>query len=342
MPPNVILSGTIKEFKAAIELNDVEKIIALLKSPSAEIEANIAADGNGALISASMNGNLDVVNQLLEFPDVVANIATFDNCALRWAAANGHLTVVNRLLEFPAVVANIAADGNGALRWAAQKGQLAVVNRLLEFPAVVTNVAAVKTDALRSAAANGHLAVVNRLLEFPAVVTNVAAANNYALKWAAAKGHLAVVNRLFVAMRPTDINIAIEQHPNLAPLYENFKKETGELFHKMVVVLSGLRQKGIPIDVGALILSQAIPTPYLTRARVGIEKAKKLVNEHFANLHKDIKMKDDVRFEQKRPHDLNRGFKRISHKEEVEVVRKGNDFIQAEEARRKKYNIGKR
>ncbi len=326
--PNVTSSGTIKELKAAIEINNVEKVIALLKSPSAEIKANIAADHNYVLRWVAIRGDLAVVYLLLEFPDVVADIAANGNYTLIWAATNGHIDIVNRLLEFPDIVANVAASNNSALRGAAAYGHLTVVNRLLEFPAVAANIAASDNDALKAATVsghlavvyrllefpdvianspliwatkNGHLALVNRLLEFPDIVANITADNSIALRWAVDRGHLAVVNRLFAAMRPADINIAIELQLHLARLYENFKKETGELFHKMVGVLSGLKQKKVPIDLGAFILSQAMPTPYLTRANVGIEKARKSANEHLANLPKYIKMKDDNRSEQKRP-----------------------------------------
>jgi hypothetical protein len=133
-------------------------------------------------------------------------------------------------------------------------------------------------------------------LEFPAVVANIAFNYYGALRFAAEKGHLDIVKRLFVAMRPADIKTAIEQHPDLAPLYENFKNETGGLFHIMVGTLSGfMKDRGIPSDLGSVILEHIMPTPYLTQPKVdaGFKKARKVANEYLAKFAiADVKMKE--------------------------------------------------
>ncbi|MCS5708548.1 ankyrin repeat domain-containing protein [Candidatus Berkiella cookevillensis] len=128
--------------------------------------------------NAIIEGDLDEVNRLLEFPAVVDNISANNNVALCLAVRDGHLDVVNRLLAFPAVVDNITANNNAALCWAVHNGHFDVVNRLLEFPAVVDNITARDNYALREAAENGHHAIISRLMEFEAVRRAVLAADN--------------------------------------------------------------------------------------------------------------------------------------------------------------------
>ncbi|MBT6538986.1 MAG: ankyrin repeat domain-containing protein [Francisellaceae bacterium] len=145
---------------------------------------------------ACNNGHIDVVNRLLEMPQVLGNATDNDNYALWRSAQNGHLCIVNRLLEIPQVLANATAVNNGALRFAAEYGHLNVVDRLLEIPQVQNNVSAMRSYPFCAAAENGHISVVNRLLEIPDVLANASINHNYPLRAASLKGHLDVVNRL--------------------------------------------------------------------------------------------------------------------------------------------------
>ncbi|MBT6538995.1 MAG: ankyrin repeat domain-containing protein [Francisellaceae bacterium] len=145
---------------------------------------------------ACNNGHLDVVNILLEMPEVVDNAAYNYNHALRVSAQNGYLDIVKMLLEIPAVLSDATAMRNYSLFASASSGHINVVNRLLEIPEVLVHARDNCNYALRMAAENGHLNVVNRLLEIPGVIAAASAKDNYALRMAAENGHLNVVNRL--------------------------------------------------------------------------------------------------------------------------------------------------
>jgi hypothetical protein len=83
--------------------------------------------------------------------------------ALIEAAENGDLAVVNRMLQNPRV--DPTAADNYAIRLAARNGHLAVVNRHLEVgadPTAFQNLAIIDAD-------NGHFAVFERLLLDPRV-----------------------------------------------------------------------------------------------------------------------------------------------------------------------------
>jgi hypothetical protein len=146
-----------------------------------------SADDNYAIRLAAANGQLGVVNRLLE--DARVDPSASDNYALIQAAKNGYLDVVNRLLVHPNV--DPSARDNEAIIWAAENGHLDVVNRLLDHG---VDPSASDNYAILFAATNGQLGVVNRLLEDARV--DPSADNNYAIRLAARHGHLAVVSSL--------------------------------------------------------------------------------------------------------------------------------------------------
>lgn len=145
---------------------------------------------------AVYNGQLDVVNRLLEFNVVQEAIASNKNEALRLAIKAGYPSIVYRLLEFPAVRLAIAVDNNEPLRLAAESGHLGILNRLLSMEAVQASIAALDNAALFAAAQGGHLAVVNRLLEFATVRTALATSGSRVLSIAATYNRADVVNHL--------------------------------------------------------------------------------------------------------------------------------------------------
>lgn len=110
-----------------------------------------------AFREAVREGNLVIVDRLLEIPEIFENAAAeeiryqrgvsrsfediFKNAALLIAANWGHLAIVNRLLEVPVVLEEVAVDNNAILRVAAGMGHLLVVNRLLKCSAVLEKIA---------------------------------------------------------------------------------------------------------------------------------------------------------------------------------------------------------
>jgi ankyrin repeat protein len=62
---------------------------------------NYAEERSRMLILASRDGNIDFVEELLQFPGINVNIQDHNgNTALMFAARNGHTDIVNRLLNY--------------------------------------------------------------------------------------------------------------------------------------------------------------------------------------------------------------------------------------------------
>ena len=140
-------------------------------------------------IAAGM-GNVNIVEMLLNHPDIDVNIGV----PLRYAAVNGHLAMIHRLMQVPAINVN-ATDSNGypALVGAAVIGHVQIIDLLLSHPAIDPNLGTPLTEA----AAQGHLECVAVLLR--ADHMNVNAANldgDTALGLAADYGSLSIVKRL--------------------------------------------------------------------------------------------------------------------------------------------------
>jgi len=92
--------------------------------------ADVHADNDGALIRASKNGHLPVVQFLVEVGH--ADVHADNDYALLWASMNGHLPVVQFLVEVGH--ADVHADNDYALRCASYNGHLPVVQFLQSLP----------------------------------------------------------------------------------------------------------------------------------------------------------------------------------------------------------------
>ena len=173
-------------FTESVKQGDVILLDLLLEDPTVSVDP--AANNNDPIQWASENGHLAGVDRLLQDPRV--NPAAEKNLAIRWAAKNGHLAIVDRLLQDPRV--DPAAEYNWALRYASKNGHLAVVDRLLQDGRV--DPAADSNYAICVASRNGHATVVDRLLQDSRV--DPTAEYNWAIRWASRNGHHAVVERL--------------------------------------------------------------------------------------------------------------------------------------------------
>lgn len=118
--------------------------------------ADVHADNELALISASHTGRTDVVKTLVS---AGAYIHASEGLALYTAAAAGHADVVRVLLA-----AGAAAHGYGeqALAIACTHGWSAVVRHLIDAG---TNIRTYHDQPLRYAACNGHLHIMHLLVE---------------------------------------------------------------------------------------------------------------------------------------------------------------------------------
>jgi len=118
-------------------------------------KADITAQENRPLWSASYAGHLDIVKFLVENK---ADIISRDNGPILMASANGHLETVKFLLENRA---NVEADNNFPIRTSSLRGRLDMVKFLVENKADIT---AEDNRSVRNASRHGHLEIVKFLL----------------------------------------------------------------------------------------------------------------------------------------------------------------------------------
>ena len=117
------------------------EIIQILVSKGANVGA-LDSSNHTPLRSACYEGRLSVINFLLSFdtisnkPHIGEELAVNKNYALRMAAKKGDLEMLNKLLAYPEVVAEIAIDNNVILREARNNSHRHIEDRLLQFPEV--------------------------------------------------------------------------------------------------------------------------------------------------------------------------------------------------------------
>ena len=160
--------------------------------------------GYTALMIASQNGHLEVVQALLA-AKADANAKMADNVtALIYASQNGHLEVVRALLAAEADVNAQAANGRTALIQASQDDHLEVVRALLAARADVNAKMANGVTALFIASQDGYLELLQALLASMADVNAKRSDGYTALMIASQNSHLDVVQALLAAR--ADVN----------------------------------------------------------------------------------------------------------------------------------------
>lgn len=137
---------------------------------------------------ASLTGNIDVINRLLDYKELDPSLS--DNYAIRMAAKNGYTEVVKRLLLDKRV--DPSSKNNFALQVSSNSGLIDIINILLTDERV--DPSANNNYAINAASQHGHIETVNRLLGDKRV--DPSANNNYCIRIAAKNGHLDVVDRL--------------------------------------------------------------------------------------------------------------------------------------------------
>jgi ankyrin repeat protein len=138
-----------------------------------------------------MHGHTEVVRELLRRVDP----SVHENLALLWASFNGHVEVVQLLLQDPRV--NPAAQKNAPIRHASYHGYAEVVRVLLKDPRVDPAVS--DNKPIRLAAENGHVEVVRVLLRDSRV--DPATAGYEAFRCASINGRDEVVRALIAEGR---------------------------------------------------------------------------------------------------------------------------------------------
>ena len=134
------------------------------------------ADGKTALITASENGQTEIVKLLLHVkadPNLAAAVAepTFGTTALILASQNNHANIVDVLLSAGANANQADANGKTPLIAASEMGHPAIVELLLKNGAHVNAQTKQNVTALMLAAYEGHVPVVQVLLKAGADLT---------------------------------------------------------------------------------------------------------------------------------------------------------------------------
>lgn len=152
-------------FCAAARIGDDATLNALLSIDEVMDAARTVL--SKSLVAIAAGGNLDVLNRLLDYPEVANTLRTANGeysnfgTALRAAAEKGHFNIVNRLLQFNTPPVTEVR----ALVIAAVGGHRDIVNRLLAcYPNERQN--HVLTQALKAAARGGQLALVEHLMSY--------------------------------------------------------------------------------------------------------------------------------------------------------------------------------
>ena len=252
-----------------------------------------------ALLKASENGHLNIVERILKNPNTVDETDQF--YALGKASENGHLNIVERILKNPNVdptqhynLPFILAEENGHtsicdrllqdkrvrnyedLMIYTKSGDLDQIERLLTVENLDPSIG--DNTAIFRASKYGHLHIVERLLQDKRVKAD--AFDNLPFRSASESGHLAIVDRL---LRCDEIdpncaasNAIVNNHKKVAARilsdrrvmdsgFVGIKEESiKELFiHPRLVGMGGLLLSSISEDLAHEVLEYTISNGYL-------------------------------------------------------------------------------
>lgn len=125
------------------------------------------ADMNDLLVlpRAAERNDFDAVLNMLQRGDTADTEGEDRRAALSFAAANGNMQIMNLLLDHLANVEHRDRFGDTALHWAALNGQVEAVKRLLAAHAQIDDQNGQGTTALMMAINNNRRAVVRVLID---------------------------------------------------------------------------------------------------------------------------------------------------------------------------------
>lgn len=181
--------------RLACRRGDYRRVEALIALPDTDINMRDEADGWTALMEASNEGHVEIVQLLLEVSDIDINAADAAGwTALHLASMWGRSKAVKALVKAPGIDVNARnALGSTALIEAAIDGDNETVQTILEVPMVDVNASAL-ASALDHASAMGYEDIVRMLLAMPDVNVNARNAKGLTcLGWASRRRHRAVV-----------------------------------------------------------------------------------------------------------------------------------------------------
>ncbi|GFR91165.1 ankyrin repeat domain-containing protein 50 [Elysia marginata] len=156
-------------------------------------------DGRIALIQASQEGHLEVVQRLVEAGSTVNHRAHDGKTAMRVAAVEGHVQVVDFLLTAGTDINYLDADGRSTLYVLALDGNMPMTRLLLSRGALVEAVDVEGRTALHVASWQGNVQVVQALIQHGADVNSEDNDRRTAVQSASWQGHGDVVRILLEA-----------------------------------------------------------------------------------------------------------------------------------------------
>ena len=160
------------------------------------VNDNQGREGETALMIASEEGHVDVVDCLLSLGADVNTVNWMGETALMWASSGERVDVVDRLLAAGADANAVDMVGSSALIAAALKGNVPIIDRLVVHGADFNHRNEMGWSALMWASKNGHIEVVDRLLSLGCDVNGQNARGMTALMFACASEEIEIVRLL--------------------------------------------------------------------------------------------------------------------------------------------------
>lgn len=160
---NLLIQALHSEKPSVVEL--------LLKHPYYDINLQTPKDKYTALMYASKWGFTDIVQKMLQHPQINVNIENYENeTALHLACYTQKTDVVELLLQYPNIDVNKKNYKNEtALYFACDNGNIDIVELLLENPSIDVNVQSRNWGftALHEASRKCYTEIVEALLQHP-------------------------------------------------------------------------------------------------------------------------------------------------------------------------------
>ncbi|KAK3098345.1 hypothetical protein FSP39_018639 [Pinctada imbricata] len=183
----------------AAKQNDIDSVTRLLSERRVDINCKNNLDRT-ALHWASANGNLPIIEKLLECG---ADIEAKDKYGMRpvlWAAWFGHLEALKILINTGATPSCTNKQGMGILHCASQNNHISIMNFIVESLETinVNDVEQMERTALHLAAEAGHLEAVMRLIDMRCDANKRDKAGETAMHLAAKSGRSEIIKKLLI------------------------------------------------------------------------------------------------------------------------------------------------
>ena len=177
---------------------------------------------------AAEHGDIDFINTLLKYPEILKILNEGTLYPLYNAIQFGYINITNLLTSLPQVKKNMQGKEGDMLVVAAQHGRHPLIKWLVEVFPIFEKVIAYNTNQpFRLAAEHGHEGTVRFLLKYPEVEALMSAKNNDALKKAAYYKHTNIVNLLL--SNPNVLSLAEKDSAPSVQKYVTLFEESGKI-----------------------------------------------------------------------------------------------------------------